>query len=168
LTTGNHHEMPHEMPRAAPAADPDPTPAACARALLDALPPIMRFVRCHMRSHRGRGLSVPQFRTLAFIQTTPAASLSTVAEQLAASHPTTSRVVSRLVSKGLVRRRASARDRRQIELHLSSRGAAVVAVARRATEASLADEIAAFPPADRSRVLRAMRALNERFAAKAR
>jgi DNA-binding MarR family transcriptional regulator len=146
----------------------DATPAACAHALLDALPPIMRFVRRHMRSHRGRGLSVPQFRTLAFIQVTPAASLSTVAEQLAASHPTTSRVVSGLVAKGLVRRRASARDRRQIELHLSPRGVAVVAVARRATEARLADEISRFAPADRARVLRAMRALNDRFAARAR
>jgi len=144
------------------------TPAACAHALLNTLPPIMRFVRRHMRSHRGRGLSVPQFRTLAFIQVTPAASLSTVAEQLAASHPTTSRVVSGLVAKGLVRRRACARDRRQIELHLSSRGAAVVAVARRATEARLADEMSAFLPDDRAQVLRAMRALGDRFAAKTR
>lgn len=156
------------MTRTAAPLDPAATPAACARALLDALPPIMRFVRRHMRSHRGRGLSVPQFRALAFLKTFPAASLSTVAEQLAASHPTTSRVVSLLVSKGLVRRRPCSRDRRQIELHLSSRGAAVVAVARRATEARLADEIGTFAPADRTRVLRAMRALNERFAAKLR
>jgi DNA-binding MarR family transcriptional regulator len=156
------------MQKSATTSETAATPAACARALLDALPPIMRFVRRHMRSHRGRGLSVPQFRTLAFIQITPAASLSTVAEQLAASHPTTSRVVSLLVAKGLVRRRASARDRRRIELHLSSRGAAVVAVARRATEARLAGEIARFAAADRARVLRAMQALNERFAAKVR
>src|SRR3954453_22111166 len=101
-----------------------PTPERCAEALLDALPPVMRVVRRHMRSHRSRGLSLPQFRTLAFLRAVRSANLSAVADFLGAAPPTASRIVSGLVGAGLVVRREHADDRRQVELALTPRGTA--------------------------------------------
>src|SRR6476646_5956198 len=98
-----------------------PEPALGAAALLAALPPLMRFVRKHMRSHRTEGLSVPQFRTLLALGLTPPMRLSAVADFLGASLSTTSRIVSKLVKKGLVTRGECARDRRQVDLRLTSR-----------------------------------------------
>lgn len=152
------------MQRLSVTTDSEPRPDVCARELLEALPPVMRFVRFHMRSHRSKGLSVPQFRTLVMLQSVPAASLSALAEQLGASNPTTSRIVSCLVKKQLVQRRRSTGDRRQIELELTSRGAAVMETARRATRDQIAGELASLSHADLVAVLRAMRSLHTVFA----
>lgn len=142
------------------------TPAACANELLDALPPVMRFVRRHMRSHRGRRLSVPQFRVLVMLRTSPTANLSAVAEFLGASHPTTSRIVSGLVAKGFVDRCESTGDRRQVELCLTARGATVMANARKATRAQLARLLAHLDATERDAVLHAMKSLQTVFSVK--
>src|SRR3954467_6157218 len=89
--------------------DPE-SPQRCASEILDALPPVMRFVRKHMRSHRTKGLSLPQFRTLALLRSVPSANLSAVAEFLGASLPTASRIVSGLVSKRLLQRHEHSDD----------------------------------------------------------
>jgi DNA-binding MarR family transcriptional regulator len=151
------------MQRLSPTNDLEATPEACAGELLDALPPVMRFVRRHMRSHRGKGLSVPQFRSLVMLRSLQAANLSALADQLGASHPTTSRIVSGLVRQGLVQRRQSDCDRRQVELCLTTRGAAVMETARRATREQLAKEIAALDRPTRDAVLHAMVALQSLF-----
>src|SRR2546423_12526881 len=87
------------------------TSERCAEALLDALPPVMRVVRRQMRSHRSRGLSLAQFRTLALLRAARSANLSAVADFFGGSLPTASRVVSGFVGKGFVARRAGAEDR---------------------------------------------------------
>jgi len=138
--------------------------AAAAGELLDVLPPLMRFVRKHMRSHRTEGLSVPQFRTLVALDATPAMKLSAVADFLGASAPTTSRIVSKLVAKGLVTRCECARDRRQVDLRLTARGQRVRDVAREATQILLAKELATLGAADQRAVLQAMQALRSLFA----
>jgi DNA-binding MarR family transcriptional regulator len=150
------------------ATNGSPTPARCAAEMLEALPPIMRFVRRQMRSHRGRALSVPQFRVLAMLRTFPTTNLSTVAEVLAASRPTMSRIVSLLVRKGLVRRRARRRDRRHLELEVTARGRTVMEVARRATRRHIARELGALDRRSRGHVLQAMRALRDLFGARLR
>src|SRR6476646_9132876 len=118
-------------------------PDDCAAEMLDALPPVMRVVRKYMRSHRAAGLSVPQFRAMAFLRATPAAKLSAVAEFLGASMPTTSRIVSGLVAKGFVRRHERCKDRRCVDLALTQRGISVTDTARRATRTQLARELSA-------------------------
>jgi DNA-binding MarR family transcriptional regulator len=137
--------------------------SVCAQQLLDALPPVMRFVRRHMRSHRNRALSVPQFRAMCLLSSAPAANLSAVADFLGASLPTTSRIVSGLVGKGLVERRECRGDRRQVELELTSRGAAVMKTAREATQAQLTEKLNGLDAGDRAAVERAMRVLHELF-----
>jgi DNA-binding MarR family transcriptional regulator len=143
---------------------PDPAcPDRCAPEILDALPPVMRFVRKHMRSHRTKGLSLPQFRTLALLRSVPSANLSAVAEFLGASLPTASRIVSGLVAKGLVEREEHADDRRQLELVLTNRGSATVESAHRATRDELSRELQNLSPQQRATLVKGMSALRSLF-----
>src|SRR5215203_1163748 len=128
----------------------------CASVMLDGLPPVMWFIRCRMRKHRTRGVSVPQFRALALLDRYPTASLSLVAEHLGSSQPSASRLISGLVSRGFVTRKECADDRRQIKLVLSPRGRSVLAAAQRATQAQIADEIAHLPADQRATIASAM------------
>ena len=93
----------------------------------------MRVVRKHMRSNRSKGLSVPQFRSMVLLRDQPAASLSDVAEFLGASLPTTSRMVTCLVSKGFVTRVHCRDDRRCVRLSLTQRGITALEKSRAAT-----------------------------------
>jgi DNA-binding MarR family transcriptional regulator len=140
------------------------SPLLCAKEMLDAMPQVMWFIRRHMRQHRTRGMSIPQFRTLVLLDAQPTASLSHVAENLGSSLPTASRIVSGLVSKGLVVRQTCATDRRQCELQLTGTGRAVLSAGRRATEDRLAAELARLSDADRETVHTAMKLLNGTFA----
>jgi DNA-binding MarR family transcriptional regulator len=140
------------------------TAQRCAERLLNSLPPMIRFVRKHMRPHRSKQLSILQFRTLALLRSAPAANLSAVAEFLAASLPTASRVVTSLVSKGLVTRRECESDRRQVELMLTARGVASMDKARQSTQDQLARELVALSPADQVVLERALELLHAVFA----
>ena len=137
--------------------------ASCAEQLLNALPAVMRFVRTHMRSNRNAGLSIPQFRTLVLLQSSPTINLSGVADFLGASLPTASRIISCLVSKGFVVRRESPCDRRQVELIVTSRGVAIMKQSRAATQERLAIEIETLSSSQRVAVLEAMSALHKLF-----
>jgi DNA-binding MarR family transcriptional regulator len=129
--------------------------SACAERLLDALPPIMRVVRRHMRSHRDKGLSLPQFRALVLLRSAPEANLSAVADFLGASLPTASRIVTGLVAKGYVFRRECPGDRRQVKLALTPRGAAALKSAHDAARTQLARTMESLSQSDRRTVLRA-------------
>src|SRR5438067_2355645 len=126
----------------APPRDAPPSPLGCAVAMLDALPQVMWFIRREMRRHRTRGMSIPQFRTLVLIDDQPTVSLSAVAENLGASLPTASRIVSGLVGKGLLTRETCAADRRQCSLRVTATGRAALNAGRRATQERLAAELA--------------------------
>jgi DNA-binding MarR family transcriptional regulator len=114
---------------------------SCAGDLLELLPGLMRFVRRQMRSRRAKGLSVPQFRTLVHLRRSPWASLSSVSEGLGSSAPTTSRIVSGLVAKGLVIRKTCQQDRRQVSLELTPRGQTVIDEAWRGTQEAVAERL---------------------------
>jgi DNA-binding MarR family transcriptional regulator len=131
--------------------------------MLDGLPPVMWFIRCHMRKHRTRGLSVPQFRALALLDRYPTASLSLVAEHLGSSQPSASRLISGLVTRGFVTRRESAEDRRQIALLLTPRGKSVLRAAQQAAQESVAAEIEKLTGPQRVTVEAAMVILRDVF-----
>jgi DNA-binding MarR family transcriptional regulator len=132
--------------------------------MLEAMPQVMWFIRRHMRQHRTRGMSIPQFRTLVLLDAHPTASLSMVADHLGSSLPTASRIVSGLVTKGLVVRQTCASDRRQCELQLTGTGRAVLSAGRRATEDRLAAELARLGDSERETVAAAMDLLARAFA----
>jgi len=141
-------------------------PADCARAMLRGMPPVMWFIRRHMRRHRTSGLSIPQFRSLLVLEQYPTASLSHVAEHLGVSQPSASRLITGLVTKGFVTRKECIEDRRQIALLLTTRGKAALAAAQEATQKRLAEEIAHLPPAERKTVAEAMNLLHDVFSHK--
>jgi DNA-binding MarR family transcriptional regulator len=134
----------------------------CAQEVLEAAPSLVWYIRLHMRKHR-EGLSVPQFRALVKVRDVPAVSLSSVADHLGASMPTASRIVGKLVQRGLLMRGNCADDRRQVALHLTGRGRAMVDAAHAATRAQLERDFAGLSPADRGRVRETMIILKDLF-----
>ena len=152
-----------EASNGAPAPGPS-SPDDCARAMLDGMPQVMWFIRRQMRRHRTRGMSVPQFRTLVMLDRFPTASLSAVAENLGSTLPTASRLVSGLVTKGFVSRKAHPTDRRQASLVMTSKGRSALNTARQATQDGIARELAKFGDAERTMICRAMGLLAEAFA----
>src|SRR5437762_10959092 len=104
-----------------PATKSAPTTQACAATLLEALPSVRWFIRRNMRRQRAKGLSVPQFRNLVLLRQYPAATLSLVAEHLGSTLPTASRIVTGLVGRSLIARKACRDDRRQIRLELTAK-----------------------------------------------
>jgi MarR family transcriptional regulator, 2-MHQ and catechol-resistance regulon repressor len=139
-----------------------PVTEACAWDLMDATLPLVWFIRRRMRKHR-KGLSVPQFRALVQVEQQPCASLSTVAEYLTVSLPTTSRIVAGLVNKGLIQRADCAKDRRQISLEITARGQSVLTAAWRGMQDELSHEIGEFTPEQCATVSQAMKILKSKF-----
>jgi DNA-binding MarR family transcriptional regulator len=132
--------------------------------MLDGLPPVMWFIRRNMRHLRVGGLSVPQYRALCVLASFPEVSLSHVAEHLGSSQPSASRLISGLVTRGLVARKECSDDRRQVTLLLTDKGKSVQAAADRASQERLAEEIAHLPEAKRDTIKAAMEILLNVFA----
>ncbi len=137
--------------------------AACAREILATIPLVMRFLRGQMRHHRGRELTVPQFRALIFTNTMPAATLSDLAEHVGLSLPAASRLVGGLVRRGLLARRARPDNRRCVALTLTARGRAAFESAYDCTRQALADQLAALSLRELEQVTRGVRVLHEVF-----
>jgi DNA-binding MarR family transcriptional regulator len=105
------------------------TEEACARAVLDGVPIVMASIRRQMRGHRS-GLTVPQFRTLYFVNSGTGHSLSDVADFIGLSLPAMSRLVDGLVEKRLMLRRTCDSDRRHVRLSLTPLGQQTLSAAR--------------------------------------
>ncbi len=140
------------------------TAPACAGALLDAVPPVMRFIRSQMRRHRGRRLSVPQFRALVFLSRHPGGSLSALAAQLGLSPAAVSRLVDGLVAAGMVVRADGEADRRRVALTLTPRGRMRYRSANEATRRELARALAGLSGGERGRLCAALALVRAVFA----
>lgn len=134
-----------------------------ARQVLEVVPAVMRTVRAQMRESGAANLSVPQFRTLGFIDRHRGASLSDVAEHIGLTLPSMSKLVDGLVARKLVIRQSHADDRRRITLGLTARGCAVLQSARESTQASLVERIATLTENERVIVVHAMQILQPLF-----
>jgi DNA-binding MarR family transcriptional regulator len=135
------------------------SPEALARAVVDVVPLAMRVIRGEMRGRRGADLTVPQFRTLLFLQRRPGVALRALAEHLGLTPPTVSKMISGLGRRGLVERPDSAADRRRIELRLTPRGAALVDRVRGETVAKIAERLGRLSAPERETVLSALELL---------
>jgi len=136
---------------------------SCARAILDATPAIVQAIRVEMRAERLHELSVPQFRTLAYIARQPGCSLSDAAEFIGMTLPSMSVLINGLVEDSLVLRQTSLLDRRRVTLTLTEAGAALHTRALEGTLAWLARQLEPLPEGDRQVVLRAMNVLRPIF-----
>jgi DNA-binding MarR family transcriptional regulator len=135
----------------------------CAREILDAVPLAMRTIRTQLRMHSGSALSVPQFRTLLFINRHKGTSISEVAEHIGLSLPSMSTLVEGLVARNFVLRRVHEDDRRRMTLMLTERGDAALRSARTGAQAYLTEQLRPLSEGQRATILRAMRILRRVF-----
>ena len=107
----------------------------------------------------GEEVTLTQYRSLVVLASRGPQSVAALAEALAVTPPTASRLCERLVRKGLVRRRTDRHDRRQVRVALTDSGSALIdtVTARRRDE--IADLLASIPPEDRRSVVVALRQL---------
>ena len=140
----------------------------CARQVLDVVPFVMRTIRSNMRSHRAPGLSVPQFRTLAYINRHERTSPSAVAEHIGLTLPSVTKLLDGLVARDLVTREADARDRRRVALVITPAGAVALQAVHTATQSYLASLLSALSPQERDTVCQAMEILHRAFAVQQR
>lgn len=135
----------------------------CAREVLDVVPLVMREIRKQLRKHSARVLSVPQFRTLLFVNRHKGASLSDVAEHIGLTLPSMSTLIDGLVTRNFVVRRTHQDDRRRMTLTLTERGETTLRSAREGTHAYLTGRLSRFSETQRGTVVRAMRILKQVF-----
>ena len=136
----------------------------CAREVLDVVPAVMRVIRAEMRRHRSLDLSVPQFRTLTFINNNPGSSLLTLAEHLGLTSPSACRMIDVLVGRGLVSRQTSLKDRRMINLSLTEVGLSMLEDSRKGTMENLALIFSSLSPEEKSAIMDAMKIMRALFA----
>jgi DNA-binding MarR family transcriptional regulator len=137
---------------------------ACAHELMDTAPRIMQSIRVEMRRGRGSDISIPQFRTLRFIQCNPDSSLSNLAEHLGLTLPSVSKLVDGLVKQELVIRQESTTDRRRLTLVLTQAGASIVNSARASAQANLTRNLGRLSTDELETICQAMKLLRPVFA----
>jgi len=137
--------------------------AQCAHEVLDGVPTVFRVIRAELRKHGAKEISVPQYRTLAFVYKNDGASLSEVCDHIGLTLPSMSILVDGLVARGLVNRRTDPNDRRRMTLTLTEPGRTRLQSARAATIAYLEEKLRQLPASDRATVTLAMRILTELF-----
>jgi MarR family transcriptional regulator for hemolysin len=131
----------------------------CAREVLEVIPLMMQVIRTCMRSQRRPGLSVPQFRTLTYLQRRPGATLSDIAEHLGLTLPSMSKLIDGLVGQNLVTRKVSPADRRYVTLILTPLGQTTFQSALQATQIQLAQLLVTLSDGERATIIQAMQAL---------
>lgn len=136
----------------------------CAAELMDTVPMVMRFIRTEMRKQRGAELSVPQFRTLVFIDRNPETSLVSVANHLGLTPPSVSVLVDSLVERSFVDKRPSRDDRRKINLSLLEKGKRILVSAQKAAHQRLAEKIQTITSPERQTIHQAMEILRKTYA----
>ncbi len=141
----------------------DATPQETAAELLDVVPQVMRILRAQVRRHRTADLSVPEFRTLGFLNRHAGASLSDVADHIGLALPSMSKLVDKLVERKLMTREFDTGDRRRVTLALTGRGRSILQAAHATTQAYLAETLSTLSPAERATVAQAMRVLRPLF-----
>ena len=130
---------------------------------LEAVPLVMRTIRAQLRVHRGADISVPQFRTMGYIDRHEGASLSELASHIGLTPPSMSKLVDGLVERKLVKRSEYDRDRRRICLSLTPLGRDQLRNAHRFTERFLESQLAHMPEEDLQTIARAMELLKTAF-----
>jgi len=138
-------------------------PIQVAARLFEVVPEIMRAIRLEMRHQRGFDLSVPQFRALIFVGSSPGTGLSDIAEALGLGLSAMSKMMDGLVQRGLVERQDNPSDRRQVALTLTPEGEKLVIAARRCTQELLAQKLSGLSAGELSIVEGAMEILKKVF-----
>jgi DNA-binding MarR family transcriptional regulator len=104
----------------------NPSQPSLMQELVQALSHAERVVVCRLGPVlAGEGCSVPQWRVLALLADRQGHPMSEIAEFALVPAPSLTRLIDRMVTDGLVHRRADDRDRRRTLVHLTPRGRAL-------------------------------------------
>jgi DNA-binding MarR family transcriptional regulator len=131
---------------------------------LDVTPLLLQAIRSEMRSMRTADLTVPQFRTLSYLDNNPGASLSAVAEFIGLTLSSMSILVNALVDRALVERTTDNEDRRRVHLTVTPSGHTMLQNALQATEARLAESVAGLTDSERATIVEGFELLRPLFA----
>jgi DNA-binding MarR family transcriptional regulator len=131
---------------------------------MDTAPQIMQSLRVEMRRGHSSDISIPQFRTLRFIQRNRDSSLSNLADHLGLTLPSVSKLVDGLVKQELVIRHESTADRRRLTLGLTQAGASIVNSARTSANAYLVKNLGCLSDDELETICQAMKLLRPIFA----
>jgi len=145
-----------------------PTFDESASEILDVVPIIMREIRSEMRSRRSPDLTIPQFRTLLFVNRNRGSSLLEVATFMGLTPASTSRLVDVLISRSLMTRQEHPQDRRRIKLALTSQGTAVLQTCKKGTLSHLSGKLSGLSAEDMKIITKAMQTLRQVFAVSVR
>lgn len=135
----------------------------CAREVLATIPAVMQAIRREMRLQRKAGITVPQFRAMAFALHNPGTSLAETAEHVGVTPSAMSKLVDALVEEGLMLRETSKDDRRRLVLHLAPTGKSMLHSMQSATQEKLSGILEELSDADRVVIVQAMQALGSVF-----
>jgi MarR family transcriptional regulator, organic hydroperoxide resistance regulator len=108
-------------------------------------------------------ISKGQFLAMHVMSGLEAASVSTVARNLAVKAPTMCVTVDQLEAAGLVTRHRSARDHRTVEVSLTPKGRKIEARVWARIEGRISEAADGLPPADVAATVRVFRELNRRL-----
>ncbi|MFJ8591998.1 MarR family transcriptional regulator [Streptomyces sp. NPDC093598] len=109
--------------------------------------------------------SASQLRVLLILEHHEGINLRTLADSLASTPPSTSRLCDRLQAAGFVEREVSPADRREVRLHLSGRGRTFLADLRVRREQALRAVLDQMPAAKRAALLQGLEAFCDAAAA---
>jgi DNA-binding MarR family transcriptional regulator len=139
------------------------TPEESAVKLLEVVPIIMKEIRSQMRSQGSSELTIPQFRTLAFVNRNEGSSLCKVAEHMGLTSPSTSKLVDGLIKRGMMTREDQPGNRRCVRLIVTIRGRAILDRSTRGTLAYLARKMSSLTAENREVISKAMETLRSTF-----
>ena len=131
--------------------------------LLEVIPIVMKEIRSQMRSHGSPDLTVPQFRTLAFVNRNQGSPLCKVADHMGLTSPSVSTLVDGLIKRGMMTREDQPDNRRRVRLVVTSRGRTILEASSRGTRAYLAKKLSSVSAENREVIVRAMETLRSIF-----
>ena len=131
---------------------------AIAAALVELTPRIIGVMRRTFREGKAE-LSVPQFRTMLFVQFHRGAALSVLAEHLGLRPPTVTRIVDGLQARGFLDRGSSGEDRRRKTLTLTAAGKSFIVAHHAQAAEALAEVLADMPDRDAEQLSAGLAAL---------
>lgn len=139
------------------------TPDTCASAVVDAIPPVTRFMRAEVGRQLGSPASMAQIRSLGFLMRNPGASLSALAEHLCVTRATASATIERMVQHGLVERAEDPNERRFVALTVTPSGVERFQAARQVARSAVSEILATLPESKLRTLVEGLQVLQEAF-----
>lgn len=139
------------------------TSEQCATKVMEVVPKVMRFMRAEARQQQQPFLSLSQLRVLGFLERCPEASLSEVADYFDVSRSSMSAMIERLVQRNLVNRIEDPKERRRVNLTLTTTGTEYLHQVYEVIRSQLADVLANLSDAQLHQVMEGIALLGEAF-----